>query len=54
MRGIQGLGAALVLPAALSIVMNMFPEGAERNQALGLWGPSAPAGRPSACWPAVP
>jgi len=38
MRGVQGLGAALVLPAALSIVMNMFPEGAERNKALGLWG----------------
>jgi EmrB/QacA subfamily drug resistance transporter len=38
MRGIQGFGAALVLPAALSIVMNMFPEGAERNKALGIWG----------------
>ena len=38
MRGVQGLGAALVLPAALSIVMNMFPEGAERNKALGIWG----------------
>ncbi len=38
MRGIQGLGAAIVLPAALSIVMNMFPEGAERNKALGIWG----------------
>jgi EmrB/QacA subfamily drug resistance transporter len=38
MRGFQGLGAALVLPAALSIVMNMFPEGAERNKALGIWG----------------
>ncbi len=38
MRGFQGLGAALVLPAALSIVMNMFPEGAERNRALGIWG----------------
>jgi EmrB/QacA subfamily drug resistance transporter len=38
MRGIQGLGAALVLPAALSIVTNMFPEGAERNKALGIWG----------------
>src|SRR5579864_4055422 len=38
MRGIQGAGAAAVLPAALSIVMNMFPEGAERNKALGLWG----------------
>jgi EmrB/QacA subfamily drug resistance transporter len=38
MRGIQGLGAAIVLPAALSIVMNMFTEGAERNKALGIWG----------------
>jgi EmrB/QacA subfamily drug resistance transporter len=38
MRGAQGLGAALVLPAALSIVMNMFTEGAERNKALGIWG----------------
>ncbi|WP_327290179.1 MFS transporter [Streptomyces sp. NBC_01198] len=38
MRGVQGLGAAVVLPAALSIVMNMFSEGAERNKALGLWG----------------
>jgi EmrB/QacA subfamily drug resistance transporter len=38
MRGMQGLGAALVLPAALSIVTNMFPEGAERNKALGIWG----------------
>ena len=38
MRGLQGLGAAVVLPAALSIVMNMFTEGAERNKALGLWG----------------
>ena len=38
MRGLQGLGAAAVLPAALSIVLNMFPEGAERNKALGLWG----------------
>jgi EmrB/QacA subfamily drug resistance transporter len=38
MRGVQGLGAAIVLPAALSIVMNMFQEGAERNKALGAWG----------------
>jgi EmrB/QacA subfamily drug resistance transporter len=37
-RGLQGLGAALVLPAALSIVMHMFPEGPERNKALGTWG----------------
>ncbi len=38
MRCLEGLGAAIVLPAALSIVMNMFPEGAERNKALGAWG----------------
>ena len=38
MRGVQGLGAAIVLPAALSIVMSMFEEGAERNKALGIWG----------------
>src|SRR6266851_3407346 len=38
MRGLQGLGAAVVLPAALSIVMNMFPEGAERNKALSALG----------------
>ena len=38
MRGLQGFGAAVVLPAALSIVMNMFAEGAERNKALGIWG----------------
>ena len=38
MRGLQGLGAAAVLPAALSIVTNIFPEGAERNKALGIWG----------------
>jgi MFS family permease len=53
MRGIQGLGAAAVLPAALSIVMNMFSEGAERNKALGLWALSALAGRLSAYWPAA-
>src|SRR6266480_7163747 len=44
MRGLQGLGAAIVLPAALSIVMNMFAEGAERNKALGLWGGIGAAG----------
>jgi EmrB/QacA subfamily drug resistance transporter len=38
MRGLQGFGGAVVLPAALSIVMNMFTEGADRNKALGLWG----------------
>src|SRR6201986_1202936 len=37
-RSIQGLGAALVSPAALSILMTTFAEGRERNLALGIWG----------------
>jgi len=37
-RGAQGLGAAIVSPAALSIVTNLFRDGAERNRALGAWG----------------
>ena len=37
-RAVQGVGGAVMLPAALSIVMNMFDEGAERNKALGIWG----------------
>ena len=36
-RGAQGLGAALVSPAALSLLMTLFDEGAERNRALGVW-----------------
>jgi EmrB/QacA subfamily drug resistance transporter len=38
MRAAQGLGAAVMLPAALSIVMKMFEEGPARNKALGVWG----------------
>lgn len=37
-RALQGLGAALIAPAALSMVTNTFAEGAERNKALGVWG----------------
>jgi EmrB/QacA subfamily drug resistance transporter len=37
-RALQGLGAALVSPAALSILTVMFQEGRERNRALGIWG----------------
>jgi EmrB/QacA subfamily drug resistance transporter len=44
MRAAQGLGASLMIPAALSIVMNMFDEGAERNKALGIWGGLGAAG----------
>ncbi len=43
-RAVQGVGAAIMLPAALSIVMNMFDEGAERNKALGIWGGLGAAG----------
>src|SRR5579871_1553519 len=37
-RAVQGLGAAIISPAALSIVMTTFEEGSERNKALGIWG----------------
>ena len=37
-RAAQGLGAAIVSPAALSIVTSLFAVGAERNKALGAWG----------------
>jgi EmrB/QacA subfamily drug resistance transporter len=37
-RGLQGLGAAIISPAALSILMTTFPQGKERNTALGAWG----------------
>ena len=37
-RGLQGLGAAIVSPAALSILTTTFAEGSERNTALGAWG----------------
>src|SRR4051794_22062826 len=43
-RAAQGLGAALVSPAALSLVTTMFSEGAERNKALGVWGAVAGSG----------
>jgi EmrB/QacA subfamily drug resistance transporter len=37
-RALQGLGSAIVSPAALSILTTMFAEGSERNTALGAWG----------------
>jgi EmrB/QacA subfamily drug resistance transporter len=37
-RGVQGLGAAIISPAALSILTTTFSEGRERNIALGVWG----------------
>jgi EmrB/QacA subfamily drug resistance transporter len=37
-RAVQGIGAAIVSPATLSIITTTFNEGAERNKALGIWG----------------
>jgi MFS family permease len=43
-RAAQGLGGAMVSPAALSIVLTTFAEGSERNRALAIWGAIAGAG----------
>src|SRR5437667_6754872 len=43
-RSLQGLGAALLAPAALSILMTTFREGRERNLALGIWGAASGSG----------
>jgi EmrB/QacA subfamily drug resistance transporter len=43
-RAVQGLGGAILSPAALSIVTTTFREGAERNKALGIWGAVAGSG----------
>ena len=43
-RALQGLGAAILSPAALSLVTTTFAEGAERNKALGVWGAVAAGG----------
>src|SRR3954447_26192594 len=43
-RAVQGLGAALLSPAALAIVTTTFRDGAERNKALGVWGAVAGSG----------
>jgi EmrB/QacA subfamily drug resistance transporter len=37
-RAVQGLGAAIISPATLSIITTTFEEGSERNKALGIWG----------------
>ena len=43
-RAVQGLGAAILSPAALSIITTTFRDGAERNKALGVWGAVAGSG----------
>src|SRR5258708_6567991 len=47
-RCLQGLGAALVSPAALSILTTTFAEGRERNRALGIWAAVSGSGGPAA------
>jgi EmrB/QacA subfamily drug resistance transporter len=43
-RGLQGLGGALLAPAALSLLMTTFAEGRERNLALGIYGAASGSG----------
>ena len=43
-RGLQGLGAALIAPAALSILTTTFAEGDDRTKALGVWAAIATGG----------
>ena len=48
-RVVQGVAAAIMTPTALSIVMTTFPEGVERNKALGIWGSTGAIGG-TAAW----
>jgi EmrB/QacA subfamily drug resistance transporter len=48
-RVVQGVAAAIMTPTALSILMTTFPEGAERNKALGAWGSTGAIGG-TAAW----
>ncbi|HYA44143.1 MAG TPA: MFS transporter, partial [Acidimicrobiales bacterium] len=43
-RAVQGLGAAIISPATLSIITTTFEEGMDRNKALGIWGAMGGAG----------
>ncbi len=43
-RAVQGLGGAVIAPASLSILTTTFPEGRERNRAVGIWGAMGGAG----------
>src|SRR5215468_2929 len=43
-RAVQGLGGALLAPAALSLLMTTFAEGRERNRALGIYGAASGSG----------
>jgi Major Facilitator Superfamily len=48
-RAVQGVAAAIMTPTALSILMTTFPEGGERNKALGIWGSTGAIGG-TAAW----
>jgi EmrB/QacA subfamily drug resistance transporter len=43
-RIVQGIGAAVVIPAALSLVLSLYPSGSERIRVMGTWGAIAGAG----------
>src|ERR671914_699297 len=43
-RALQGIGAALIAPSAMSILMSLFTIPSERNKSMGFWGAAAPAG----------
>jgi MFS family permease len=43
-RALQGVGAALIAPAAMALVMSLFTTPGELGKAMGIWGASAPAG----------
>ena len=43
-RAVQGLGGALLAPAALSLLMTTFPEGRDRNVAIGIYGAASGSG----------
>jgi EmrB/QacA subfamily drug resistance transporter len=48
-RVVQGVGAAIMTPTALSIISTTFPEGSERNKALGIWSMMGATGA-TAAW----
>jgi EmrB/QacA subfamily drug resistance transporter len=48
-RAVQGVGAAIMTPTALSIISTTFPEGSERNNALGIWSMMGATGA-TAAW----
>jgi EmrB/QacA subfamily drug resistance transporter len=43
-RAVQGMGAAMLVPSALSLLSGSFPEGPARNRAIGIWGAVAAVG----------